>query len=67
MFGGYLPVERTTESSSLKHRGNTVHKERKLRILRVVFTTGIDRYLTANRERGQVCLQSILAPLIREE
>lgn len=34
MFGGYLPVARTIESSSLKHRGNLVDKEKKLRILR---------------------------------
>lgn len=35
MFGGYLPVERTTESSSLKHRGNSVHKEKNMRKLNV--------------------------------
>jgi hypothetical protein len=37
MFGGCLPVERTTESSSLKHCGNAMDKEKKLRILRLGF------------------------------
>jgi hypothetical protein len=46
MIGGCLPVERTTESSSLKHCGNAMHKEKKLRILRLGLKTGIDRYLT---------------------
>jgi hypothetical protein len=38
MFGGYLPVERAQPKiSSLKHRGNFVHKEREMHILIVMF------------------------------
>lgn len=37
MFGGYLPVEDAQPKiSSLKHRGNFVHKEKKMRILTVM-------------------------------
>ncbi len=31
MFGGYLPAARTTVIFSLKHRGNFVHKGKKMR------------------------------------
>jgi hypothetical protein len=38
MFGGYLPVESAQPKiSSLKHRGNSVHKEKKMHILTVMF------------------------------
>jgi len=38
MFGGYLPVANAQpKSSSLKHRGNSVHKEKNMRILTVMF------------------------------
>jgi hypothetical protein len=38
MFGGYLPVgDAQPKISSLKHRGNSVHKEKKMRILKVMF------------------------------
>jgi hypothetical protein len=38
MFGGYLPVECVQPKiSSLKHRGNSVHKEKKIHILTVMF------------------------------
>jgi len=34
MFGGYLPVENAQPIiSSIKHRGNFVHKVKKMRIL----------------------------------
>jgi hypothetical protein len=38
MIGGYLPVEcAQPKISSLKHRGNSVHKEMKMHILTVIF------------------------------
>ena len=38
MFGGYLPVGYAQpKNSSLKHRGNSVHKEMNMRILTVMF------------------------------
>jgi len=50
MFGGYLPVEDAQPIiCSLKHRGNFVHKETKMRILTVMFQKGIDRYLIKQR------------------
>jgi hypothetical protein len=37
MFGGYLPVGYAQpKNSSLKHRGNSVHKEKDMRILTVM-------------------------------
>ncbi|WHY86512.1 hypothetical protein QNH39_01035 [Neobacillus novalis] len=47
MFGGYLPaVCARPKISSLKHEGNFVDKEKKMRIIIVMFQKGIDRYLT---------------------
>ncbi|WP_142303773.1 hypothetical protein [Neobacillus soli] len=68
-FGGYLPAAcARPKISSLKHGGNFVHKEKKMRILSVIFQKGIDRYLTKKTEiRGQVRPQKHLAPYIREE
>jgi hypothetical protein len=38
MFGGYLPVESAQPKiSSLKHGGNSVHKEKEMHILTVMF------------------------------
>lgn len=63
MFGGYLPVERTTANFSFKtqrqlcaQRGENAHTNTNV-------LKGIDRYLGKKTEiRGQVCLQSFLAP-----
>lgn len=67
MFGGYLPVgDAQPKISSLKHFGNSVHKERKMRKLNKC----IKRYRQIpyqNRDKGASTPSKHLAPCIREE
>jgi hypothetical protein len=44
-----------------------VHKEKKMRILKVMFQKGIDRYLTKSLIRGQGTAPKQYSPLHREE
>jgi hypothetical protein len=65
MFGGYLPVgDAQPKISSLKHGGNSVHKKKNMRILKVMFQKGIDRYLTKTLIRGQVLPPKHTAPCL---
>jgi hypothetical protein len=67
MFGGYLPVDMHNRKFFFKtsrqlgaQREENAHTKR-------TGKKGINRYLTKTEIRGQVCLQSSLAPCIREE
>jgi hypothetical protein len=63
-FGGYLPVERTTEISSLKHRGNLVHKGKKMRHIVIYVWKRYKQIPQKNGDKGASnALGKFLAPL----
>lgn len=64
MFGGYLPVEDAQPKiSSLKHRGNFVHKEKKMRILTVMFSGRYRQIPNKTEIRGQALASKAFLPL----
>jgi hypothetical protein len=67
MFGGYLPVETHNRKFFFKTLRQLGAQREEVAKTKINLKKGIDRYLKKSEIRGQVRLQSILAPFIREE